>query len=484
MEAEDIAKEIEQRAKRLSPTRIAQASRCLHWHYLEEHGDHSKKLPESAGLRLAREQGLEFESQDTAGLKDVYEPEWDGKNFEQGFEATISLFKKGVPWIHGGVLIGDGLVGVPDLLKRTAGRSKFGRYAYMPIEIKNHKEVQERDTIQLTAYGVLLETALGSPCKKGGVWLNTNEIEDVDIQANLPLFKKIREEMERVRTKRLTTEPIWCSACTTCPWLGYCKDTWVKLDHISLLPNGGKSTIQKLYPVGIKTVKALAQGDPKEIARRTRMTVGVAQKLWLHAKARVAGKPLVVKKPHFRDDVPNIFWDIETHGGTIFLHGLIRVFKGKREEKFFFADSPDHEARAWHDFLDYVARDDDCAIWSWTDYERGPAAECWKKHRGNEKGYKLLMKRLMDQCKWTRDHFVFPARSYSIKAVAPVFGFKWKDEDASGLSCEAWYASWLESKENALKGKILEYNRDDVLAMEVIYDNLKRISGGHDGTGH
>ena len=141
-------------------------------------------------------------------------------------------------------------------------------------------------------------------------------------------------------------------------------------------------------------------------------------KLWHHAQARVQGKPIVLKKPKFPENVPLIFYDVETYGNTVLLHGLIRLFEGKREEKFFFADSIKNAEKAWHEFLDFIAHDKEPVIYCWTFFEQARARECLERFGGNEKAYKVLMIGLTDQCKWTSTHFAFPTRSYSIKEVA------------------------------------------------------------------
>ena len=43
------------------------------------------------------------------------------------------------------------------------------------------------------------------------------------------------------------------------------------------------------------------------------------------------------------------------------------------------------------------------------------------------------------------------------------------------MNCEAWYGEWLKTKDELLKKKIIAYNRDDILAMEVIYLQLKYL---------
>ena len=96
-----------------------------------------------------------------------------------------------------------------------------------------------------------------------------------------------------------------------------------------------------------------------------------------------------------------------------------------------------------------------------------------KRHAGNRKGYELLETSLTDQRDFVKEHFALPCRGYSIKDVAPVFGFNWQAEDAGGMNCEAWFLEWLETRNRALYERIVQYNRDDVLAMEIIHNALK-----------
>ena len=76
---------------------------------------------------------------------------------------------------------------------------------------------------------------------------------------------------------------------------------------------------------------------------------------------------------------------------------------------------------------------------------------------------------------FVRKHFALPVYSYSIKKVAPVFGFNWRADDAGGLNSESWYGDWLKTGDDKIKNKILEYNEDDVVAMEVIDKKLREL---------
>src|SRR2546422_5637128 len=104
---------------------------------------------------------------------------------------------------------------------------------------------------------------------------------------------------------------------------------------------------------------------------------------------------------------------------------------------------------------------DDPVIYCWADYERPFVERLWERHGANSKGYAILRGNLVDQCAFVQSHFAMPTHSYSIKAIAPLFGFGWQVDAASGLNSEAWYAEWLATGEERILQKILRYNLDD-----------------------
>ena len=65
-----------------------------------------------------------------------------------------------------------------------------------------------------------------------------------------------------------------------------------------------------------------------------------------------------------------------------------------------------------------------------------------------------------------------PGRRRSLELPFP----PWHAEDAGGLNSMAWYDEWLRTGDVELREKLLRYNLDDVLAMEVIDHELRRIT--------
>jgi predicted RecB family nuclease len=459
----------------INPTAIARASRCLHSWYLECFGDPSHKRKPDAGLLLMFERGIEHERECVATLKKVVEPDWDGKDFKAGFQSTLALMAEGHPWIYQGILWRDLGAGVPDLLKKVGRTSKLGEYTYVPVDVKSHKHVNMKDRYQLSAYAYMLEPILGYRPTEGGIWLNTGEIENVDLTRDNARFEALLSDMENIRTGKLLTEGYRSGECSRCAWVDYCFSVWEEEKSVCLLYGVTSDTARRFTEAGFASWKDMARCQPSEIAEQLSIKPKRAVRHQLHARARAKGYPQVIKPATFPSNVPIHFYDIETFGACVYLHGNIRVFKGKREEKQFYATVPSEEKQAWLEYLDYLARDDKAIIYCWADYERGFANALWERYGGNAAGWRHLEKNLLDQCKFVKTHFALPVFSYGIKHVAPVFGFSWSAHDAGGLNSEAWYKEWLETGDEAVFQKILRYNLDDVLAMEVIDRELRKV---------
>ena len=107
--------------------------KCPHRVYLNRHGDLAEKLPQSEFLNLLFENALTHERE---VVKD-----WDyetptGDSLEERAAMTIDLMSRGVGRIFQGVLLLASGSGIPDLLEKVPGKSKFGDFYYVPVDIK------------------------------------------------------------------------------------------------------------------------------------------------------------------------------------------------------------------------------------------------------------------------------------------------------------------------------------------------------------
>jgi predicted RecB family nuclease len=71
-----------------------------------------------------------------------------------------------------------------------------------------------------------------------------------------------------------------------------------------------------------------------------------------------------------------------------------------------------------------------------------------------------------DLWSWIKQRFVSPD-GYSLKVIAPLCGFHWRDGNPGGAQSELWYVDALDGDEEQ-RVRLLEYNEDDVAAQAAI----------------
>jgi hypothetical protein len=64
-----------------------------------------------------------------------------------------------------------------------------------------------------------------------------------------------------------------------------------------------------------------------------------------------------------------------------------------------------------------------------------------------------------------------------LKSVASYLGFRWTEDDPSGLKAVFWRQNWETTADERAKGALITYNREDCLALETVVDSLLAIAG-------
>ena len=71
-----------------------------------------------------------------------------------------------------------------------------------------------------------------------------------------------------------------------------------------------------------------------------------------------------------------------------------------------------------------------------------------------------------------RTNVYFPAYSNGLKDIASFLGVNWTGKVTSGIDCIAARMRWEESRDSAIKEEILDYNRQDCLALQRVANFL------------
>ena len=125
------------------------------------------------------------------------------------------------------------------------------------------------------------------------------------------------------------------------------------------------------------------------------------------------------------------------------------------------------------DFIDFMAKQHDYAIYHWHGYEQIHLRLLMAKHKIDM--YGILEPDIMfDLHKLATHAFAFPTYSTSIKDVAKWLGFNWRHKDVGAMTSIGLYLEYVEDPDNNREKmqRVLYYNEDDCIATRVIKDWL------------
>ena len=419
---------------------------------------------------------------------------------DERFAATMTALRSGADVILGGLLRVDDLVGMPDLLRRDgslwiAGDVKSGspyaqsgkpRLEYA-VQVALYASVlqrlgvgSERHAFVIGADGVEVLYDLATPYDRSGRSL---------AERTEALVQHAREIRDSLRGSRGALS----AGCKLCHWHSACEHELVETDDLTLLAGVGRAVRDALLPVA-PSVDALASLDlapeGKSAASSIR-GVGRDRLRRFRERARLMKSPGAL--PYALRDLglattgPEIHFDIEadpSRNGFVYLHGFWCRQAGDPPHaghyEHFFAETQDDEAEAFSEAIAFLQADPEAMIYYYSKYERSSFRQLARRHPhvASEEVIEALFdpRRAVDLLfDVITPYTEWPTRNLSIKTLARSLGFEWGDADASGANSIAWYDEYARTGDAKVKQRILDYNRDDVVASAVVLDGLRSL---------
>ena len=465
---------------------------CPHLLYLDEFGDRRLRDEESSFEENLREEGKRHEE---AALKalglDISEVRRE--NFEDGVRETLRLMKSGEKWIYQGCLAARGMRGSPDLLRRVKGESPLGSHYYMPLELKSgsayeneeNGRLKRRYALQLAFYAHLLGRVQGVRPGVGKVIGDDFRTVDFSLDDWKADYEETLAEIRAILGHKTKSEPEISSGCGHCHWRSCCLDWARKADDVTLIRKLNGGTRHALRAAGIRTIAELAALEAgKELPDVDGITHWRLRHLVRRAGVVKRGKPLLKAPVSFPKAAVELFFDIETdlQEDICYLYGVVERRGKKQRYVSFFAESPADERKIWTQFWKYLSGIDDFHMYHYSDYEKKQLSKLAERHRCNRKLFERFFGHGTDLYHVVDKHTEWPSHSYSIKAISGILGFHYSDPEPGGLKAAQWYTTYAgDPAGNAeLKKKLLQYNKEDCLAMIVLKDWMveesKRIS--------
>ncbi len=478
---------------------------CEHRLYLDTFGDPTQRAEPNAFIQLLWEKGSLFEKEVIASLEypflDLSKYHGDEKE-----SRTLKAIEQGTSLIYNGRLSINNLLGEPDLLRKEGT-------GYIAGDIKSGSG-EEGDTdsgklkksyaVQLGLYTDILERLAVSSGRWGFIWdIHGKEVRYDFSQAQSTrtpqtwweLYQSYHQRAKDILEQSHVTKAAYSSGtCKLCHWYQPCLLNLQRDYDLTLLPELGRTKRDGLN-AHFSTIQEFASADLSTLmqGKKTSMPgMGPGTLHKLHARAQLVsagdqGHPYLREAISLPKQDSEIFFDIEVDPlrDHTYLHGFIeRMHQDNTTEQFvaFFADSPtaDAEQDAFAQSMAYLRQHSNSKIYYYSKYERTMYRKLQAKYPevcsaedietlfNPERAIDLYFDVVLKATEW-------PTRDYSIKTLAKYLGFIWRDTHPSGAASIEWFHRWVESGDQEIKQRILDYNEDDCRATRILLDGIRRL---------
>ncbi|MDR0292086.1 MAG: TM0106 family RecB-like putative nuclease [Elusimicrobium sp.] len=407
----------------------------------------------------------------------VIKPDAEGDRFKK----TLYAMSAGAQAIAGAMLWNlpeNIFCSINLLVREEGGESVFGNYHYKIVQLKRAHDVKEHYSLQLALANKILWSVQGVFPPYAKVILNGRE---ADINC-IFLSERVEKEMAKWRALKdgsFEPEAHKPPKAAAPPWRVYANKIVAERKDLLMLPHLSPAQREILKNAGFKNTADIASGNLDNL--RALIEDPFATESYYTAIAYEKQMPLLKQAGIFppRRKKYNLYFDFEatetfTRENESFVY-LIGLWD-KEENKFvsFVAKNKEEEEKIFLDFFNYIKDPADTILYHWTEYEV-------KKMRGLAAKYPAIAAKLnamADMCLdlkiLVEKAFYLPSPSLSLKAAAPAFGFRWRQDDCGAMDSMVFYTAWQKTGRQDLIEKVLMYNEDDCKAMIFLDEFLEK----------
>jgi len=475
----------------ISGTMLRDLLLCERRFELDLREDASARESTSAFVEMLWREGLAHESEILFALPGPVS-DFRGLSTREQEAATLEAIAARSRTILGAALTCGDMVGMPDVLRWTEA-------GYVAMDVKAGSAMEgPRENykpaylVQVAHYAFLLEsTGLGRGDIAGIIDRDGKEtMYDLsrpfgrDRASGRDRHLKLLAQARRIRDGQQDTRGALSAICGMCDWRRLCKLELRETDDLTQLAGLGRSIRDAMEPIA-RTVTQLANVTPDTSTLKDVGGIGAERLARFVARARlwsdkhsgpVRNAPLrLPSNPH------RIDFDVEADPlrGIVYLHGFWHDRTGTDGEfVHFFAPTIDEagEREAFAAAMEHFKAHRSAHWYHYSAYERTAYRGLQKRHPSVCSEHDIadifLPERCTDLYQVISRHTDWPLSSYGIKSIAKACGFDWTDVDPSGANSIQWFDDFARTGDPALRQRIIDYNRDDVIASARVRDAL------------
>ena len=476
--------------------------RCRRRTFLEVYGSYQDREPTKEFLlKLKRENKHHIDTVLQERALVYHQPEASKKDWQLRSQQTIELMKQGVECIYRGrlqITLADWqtslensavevpniidtsftaedviLLADPTLLIKQPGKSIFGNWTYLPLNIKLGRRPKPEYKL-IAAYHAQMITAItGELPDTSTLILRKQNDYQINLEYWLPrMYQIVNDCIEMLVYKQTPEVFISRQRCSLCHWHRFCHAQAKSEKHLSLVPGITPKRYESLLAMGLDSLEAIAAASQNQMSEKIGREISI--QLQQQVRSLLLETPLLKTSYNLQNNhqLPShaieFYFDIEAEPdrNLDYLLGILAVDRVNNTEEFyaFLAEDVDQEEKIWREFLEFVLAYPDVPIFHFSDYELDTIKRLSGLYNTPHRETKALLDRCVDIHHWVTKSVILPVESYSLKSLANWLGFEWREAKAGGDQCVCWYDDWLRSQDSSLLDAILSYNEDDCYA--------------------
>jgi predicted RecB family nuclease len=372
----------------------------------------------------------------------------------------------------------DGLESRPHAVERMAPVGRGRSVQFIPYRFQFANKLAKNDKLSLAFDALVLSRTVGREVSIGKiVHGNGHSMLKVKLPSIDGELQKRIKGITVLLAGNLPPELVLNRHCGQCEFQGRCRKQALEKDDLSLLSGMSEKERKKLHGKGIFTVTQLSYTFRPRRRRRTRHK----QEKFHHSLRALAireKKIHVVDLPDLQLDGTPVYLDVEGLPDREFYYLIgIRVGTGNyASQHSLWANDWDGEKRIWNEFLNVLSAIPNPRLVHFGSYETVFLRRMRDRHGGPHEGTTAAtaIENAVNLLSFVFAHIYFPTFSNGLKEIAGYLGFR-RLIALSGLEAIVWRHHWEASKDTSEKQVLLDYNREDCEALELVANRMMEL---------
>jgi predicted RecB family nuclease len=371
----------------------------------------------------------------------------------------------------------NGLESRLQAVERIAPTGRGSLAQFIPYRFQFANKLTKNDKMLLAFDALVLAETIGCKVSIGKIMHgDTNHTLKVNLSSLASQVQKLIPDVAALLVDGSPPDLVLNRHCRQCEFEARCRKQATEKDNLSLLSGMSGKDRKKLHGKGIFTVTQLSYTFRPR--RRRRKFRGKKEKFHHSLRALAVRE----KKIHTVDlstqilDGIAIYLDVEGLPDRDFYYLIgARIGTGDRAiQHTFWANDADDEKRIWTEFLDLLLSIPDPRLVHYGSYEsRFLKQMCvrygWPKQ---DSPSAAAINRAVNLLSSIFARIYFPTLSNGLKDIAGSLGFQWFGSPSSGLEAIVCRHQWENSRDPARKQALIDYNRQDCEALELVARQL------------